>query len=153
MLTVLLMTSAVVPAAESSQPFNRVRSTYGVTIGTPAAINLSVGRYFSDKYGARLSGGYFPGREDRYAAGVQVNLMTKLTETKNSLLDASIMAGYTELTGCGEDIKYWRFVGVAAGGKWKSLIAEIGLTIGNGSYPNPQASLQLGVVFYAGRRE
>jgi len=150
-LAAILPFCSAAPAAENGRPFEPVRATYGATFGTPAALNLSLGRYFSDKYGVRLSGGYFDGRGERYATGLQINILYKAAETRHGLLDLSLMAGYAEIRSCSNKPKYWRYMGGAVAGKWRFLFAEIGLSVGNGDYPNPQATLQFGFILFTER--
>ncbi len=140
--------------AQTEDQMSPVRSTYGITLGTPAGLNLTTSQYVGSKLGLRLSGGYWPARWDGFLAGVQLGICWKLRERCSSLLDAAITCGYDEINHGRsiEDDNFWRFVGLAGSYKWRSFFIEGGLTVGTGTYPNPQGILQVGLIIKTFRR-
>ncbi|MCP4684891.1 MAG: hypothetical protein GY867_05510 [bacterium] len=86
--------------------------------------------------------------------GGQLGLLWKLKEQGNSILDAGLVGGYTEIIyECStKEDKLWRYVGLAGSYKWRSFFIEGSLTAGSGTYSNPQGLLQVGFVFKTSRR-
>ena len=114
---------------------------FGMTIGTPAALNLVWGYYF-ENYGIRCSGLYLD-----TVSGIQLNALRKLKETPNFLQNASILAG-SAFTINNEDRieKYWNYIGVGYDLNWYGFFFELDITVGSGSYSSPQMGLQIGYV-------
>jgi len=141
-------------SAQESADASPIQSCLGITVGTPAGLNLTATQYLGSKLGLRLSGGYLPGHFDSHLSGVQVGFLWKLREEGNSLFDAGIVFGYTEWENgrTAFDDNLWRYAGVAGAYKWKSLFVEGGLTVGSGTFSNPQGVLQVGVIFKTFRR-
>ncbi len=147
-ITLLMLTTASVSAQTTDQA-SPVRSTYGITIGTPAGLNITTSQYFGSKAGLRLTGAYFPSRCGGYLAGGQAGIIWKLKEEGNSLYDVAVVCGYTEIEygrASGED-QIWQYVGITGSYKWRSFFIEGGLSVGSGTYTNPQALLQIGLIF------
>jgi len=149
----LLMISATCLSAQTEDQVSPVRSTYGITVGTPAALNLTTSQYFGSKLGLRLSGGYLPGHCDSHLAGLQLGVCWKLKERSNSLFDAGLVFGYTEIENgrTAMDDELWRYMGVTGSYQWRSFFIEGGLTVGSGTHPNPQGVLQVGFIFKTSR--
>ncbi len=153
---ILLFVCVIMPsstfAAETNQSFRPMQGCIGITFGTPAGLNL-VGTYYGlSGYGARIAGGYFPGDKGQYVGGVQVSFLRKLYEVRDGVVDASLIAGYSESDVEGEFDK-WSYLGVAWDFSWRRFFAETQLTVGTGTFESPQFGFQLGLLLYRERRQ
>lgn len=152
-ISIGVMLSSSVVAAEPDLPYQPIRTAVGLTLGTPAIVNVSASRYVSTDWGVRVSGGYFPGRGKRYMSGLQLGIVRTLKQDRNVLYDASLFFGYLSVNTDESTSCFWRYVGVAGSVRWKSLFCELGLTVGSGTYSNPVGMGQVGVILYTGRKK
>lgn len=129
----------------------RAYPSIGVTLGTPAGINL-IGAYYFGDLGLRASIGYWGS-----IYGAQVNLTRNLSTSGNVTHNVSIGAGYMylrihrtnfdawEVTEH-DDISEWRYLCATYALNWSGFFAEIGVSVGSGTFSNPQLLFQIGYV-------
>ena len=150
-IKVIVLILIAVPAlsANAIEKSGAIKSTYGITIPMPGGVNLVTTQYLGPRIGVRLTGGYLPARDGGHLAGGQVGLVWKAKEWGSSLADIGLIGGYSEIDrGCPCSLDdYWRYGGAAGSYKWRAFFVEGGLTFGSGTYSNPQAVLQIGVIF------
>jgi hypothetical protein len=137
--------------ADDLRYYRPVRSNFGLALGTPAGVNLFVSYYSAVGIGWRGSGFFVPGSKDRHLGGFQFNLLWKLSEGSDFIVDASFVAGYYSYK-TDEKTDTWRYGGIATAVRWKALFAEAAITAGDGTFESPQPGFQLGVVLRTERR-
>ncbi|MDH3891128.1 MAG: hypothetical protein OEV49_08580 [candidate division Zixibacteria bacterium] len=152
-LIILVVVFAAQPAASNdTQPEQRIRSTFGLALGSPAGFNFFYTHVNDPSLGFRVSGGFIPNDEGGGTGGLQVNLLRSVRGGRDYSLEESFILEYTSIGGGrGRSAKTWLYIGLAGSIRWKALFLEIGLTAGSGSYTSPQAVLQLGVVLHTSR--
>jgi hypothetical protein len=156
-LIVLAAGSVLAADTTAAAPFRSAKSTVGITLGTPAAINVFGTYYFNDNYGLRVSGGFLPSIDDPYIWGAQLNLLYRWHETEHGIAEASILFGTAELERNYWEFDSWRYFGISLSGRWLFLFGEAGLTyFSRSSNPNNEHNgrallLQVGVVLFTVR--
>lgn len=147
-IIMLLVLAGTISGAESVPGSREIRTYGGVSVGTPAGLNVFLTQYVTQKAGFRISGGFVPGRcGDVY--GVQAGPVFKWKEHGNTLWEFAVFVGYAEGVpdpGCSLDPYVWRYVGGAMALKWRRLFVELGWSAGTGSFSSPQLVVQLGLV-------
>ncbi|MFZ1729990.1 MAG: hypothetical protein WBQ23_02215 [Bacteroidota bacterium] len=118
----------------------------GVNIGTPAGINLAMGKWFGI-VGARLSGMYFGDQ----LAGLQGNIGFKLSDNRkrSHVLAAIFGASHLEenyRTSQQRSLE-WTFVGAVYELNLRGFFVQGGLTVGSGDFSSPQAFFQIGYMY------
>ncbi len=124
---------------------NEGYSSFGITMGTPAAINLLYSYQPLSLLNLRIQGGYIG-----TAYGIQANIGINLSKSNSFEQNLSICAGYSYLTpekSYPKKTYKWTYTGICYNFNWGGFFTELGLAIGNGDYPNPQLMFQLGYVY------
>ena len=108
----------------------------GITLGTPAGLNIVVGYYFNN-LGTQVSGLYLPGLYTTLY-GTQLNLLYKIGDYFNFLHNFAVLGGFS----CVEEkfkgnvsIIQWNYGGIGYNLNWY------------GFYPSPQLGLQIGYIY------
>lgn len=125
---------------EESNRFKRSYPIFGATVGTPAGINLSIG-YTWPVLGFQLSGLYLGN-----IYGAQLNILFKLSETKNFSHALFLGGGFSQVTGMGGYDFSWYYGAAGYNLNFFGIFAELGLSVGTGTFKNPQLTFQLGYV-------
>lgn len=119
----------------------------GVNLGTPAAFNFLIGRWFSP-VGISISGMKL-GKTN----GLQGNFRFKLADRENICHSLALIMGVSNLENKGNqknkdgkipEVLKWSYYGLAYNMNWNGFWAEIGLSGGNGDYTSPQLLFQIG---------
>ena len=154
-IVTVLVLAATVAEAETPMDWSlqRTSSLFTLTFGTPAALNWGYTWFVSEKRGYGVYGGYLEGYSNSWVVGIQVNTLWRLHETRNSLLMGAAMIGTSQLHNNLEETDDWNYVGVGLSARWQFFFAETGLSVGTGTYANPQMLLQLGFVLHTGREK
>ena len=132
----------------------RVKASYpllGISIGSPAGVQIMSGYYFKG-FGIRASAGYI-GR----LYGGQINFMLNLKKHENFTSNLSLIAGYSHFDlgeqtdpfgfRIGEDIREWRYGGITWDANWSGFFLEAGLSAGSGDFHTPQIVFQIGYLY------
>jgi hypothetical protein len=135
---------------DKDQGYKSTMTEFGGTFGTPAVINLVFGKHF-DKYMVKASGMYLGST----AKGIQLELGLKLSEFKNTYHAISLVGGYsyiknkqTSLYGYEQyQVSEWMYGGIVYNLNTNGFYLQPGLSIGSGSYNNPQIMIQIGYVY------
>lgn len=126
----------------------------GASIGTPGALHIA-GAYDIRRFGMRVSAGWIG-----TAYGAQCALGYKLRSEDHLSHEVGILVGvsHIDLENTIEDIQNgqfvvedniydWLYAGVAYTLHLSGIFAEIGLSVGQGTFSNPQLVGQLGYLF------
>ncbi len=115
----------------------------GISLLTPGGVNIVVGKDFG-KFGARLAAGYIG-----TAAGIQGNFLFNLSRSKsfNSHLSVGVGSSVIGTSNRYSSSSTWTYIGGFYDLNYGGFFLETGLSIGSGSYSNPQLMLQLGYVY------
>jgi hypothetical protein len=130
----------------------RSYASLGVTLGTPAGIHALGGYYFGD-IGLRAHAGYWGG-----LYGGQISLVRNLSQGDRMTHSLSLGAGYSHITlqhsrfvawGVEEytTTDEWKYVSAAYSVNWHGFFLELGLSVGSGTFSNPQLMGQIGYVY------
>lgn len=120
-------------------------SSFGLTVGTPAALNIVYSYQSQSLLNFRIQGGIWGP-----ANGIQANIGFNLSKSESFEHNLSICGGYSQLTdqkSFGDRIYEWTYTGVCYNFNWGGFFTELGLTVGEGNFSNPQLMLQLGYVY------
>lgn len=137
--------------SESFYQYKNTSSEFGVTFGTPAALNLVIAKHF-DKLMLKASGFYL----GNVAKGLQIEFGYKLSEFARTYHAISLVGGLSELRakqvsifGGGESYvqQNWNYVGIAYNLNTNGFYLQTGLSVGEGDFDNPQFMLQIGYVY------
>ena len=116
---------------------------FGPTFLFPGGINLLFGYHFST-FAVRGEFGFFPVENAMY--GLQVNIMYNLFRNKSFEHNVSLAGGFSHQDSYYTD-KEWTYIGFMYDFNIYGFFMEIGLTLGSGTYTNPQLGGQLGYVY------
>lgn len=138
---------SIAPARVSEQQQDYY-TTFGLTLGTPAGVNLNLGRYF-DQFGLRLSGGYWG-----TLGGIDLNAMSLLNRGSSFTHELFVGCGYLSIEeevhdgfwGYYTRVRDWLYLEGGWSCNWSGFFGLIGLSVGSGSFRSPQLVLQIGYV-------
>ncbi len=108
----------------------------GVTLLTPAGLNLVYGHWFGD-FGLRFSGAYFGG-----LAGLEIDALHRLSINEN--VNHSLFWALGSLV---VDNNNWNYLGFGWLMNLSGFFVQAGLSIGAGDYSSPQLIAQIGYVY------
>lgn len=144
---------SIVESASAPEHLGKqVYPLFGITLGTPAGLQLVGGEYFNG-FGIRASAGYL-GK----IYGAQINFVKNISKSQNFSSNLSVFAGYshmefrTTMTYNGlfyssvPIVDHWTYGGLAFDLNWGGFFLEAGLSLGSGTFSNPQLGLQIGYV-------
>ncbi|PLX33274.1 MAG: hypothetical protein C0600_00735 [Ignavibacteria bacterium] len=124
----------------------------GLNFGTPAGLNIAVGRWFGP-LGARLSGMVY----GSLLSGAQLNLGVKLSDNHNRshVLAATVGAlsleeedaYWSPYYGFSSRTRSWTYIGAVYELNLHGFFLQAGLSVGDGDFSNPQILLQLGYMY------
>lgn len=127
----------------------------GITALTPAGINL-VGGYYGSTFGVRACAGYLGA-----IGGLQGNFVFNVVRSRRYTGNITVMFGYMSLTTTSHYVstfgpygarydsdltRTWSYFGAGYEFNWGGFFLEPALSIGSGSFSNPQLLLQIGYV-------
>ncbi len=113
-------------------------TNFGVSLGTPSLANFVVK---TDKLGIPLllSGGYWGDKVSGIEAGFG------FYQNNDSFFhSAQVITGYSAINRNEGNTKRWTYVGVSTTFKKGGFFIEPGLSVGSGTYSNPQLMIQIG---------
>lgn len=127
-------------------------SEFGGVFGTPAGLNFVVGAHWP-AIGVRLSGAYW----GHALSGIQVGIPYTFASNANTTHSVGLIAGTsflslptTQMTYYGTTTtytdNYWTSVGAAYDLNAGGFALQVGLTVGTGTFHNPQIAFQIGYV-------
>lgn len=120
-------------------------SSLGLTLLQPGGLNILYGYQFENGMMFRLECGYFS-----TMSGAQANVGYTLRRSESFEHSFSIAAGFSEMTlkGSWDNKHYdWAYAGLTYNLNWNGFFVEIGMTVGEGDFTNPQLLLQFGYVY------
>ena len=111
----------------------------GGALGTPGVLNLILGYQFNNSFGNKLSFGGFYGEDPVF--GLQINAMFNIIKRPSVEQNISLGFGWSQIE------HSWLYTGIFYDINIYGVYSELGLTIGDGIYSNPQLFFQLGYVY------
>ncbi|MEZ4785749.1 MAG: hypothetical protein R3F28_16935 [Candidatus Kapaibacterium sp.] len=143
--SMMIVPRRVVRIIDYSQRFEKASAGFwslGAVVGTPGAINLVVGRHFDQDWGVRLTGGYIDDMR-----GIQCDLLGLVGENSSGSLRHSLGLGVgTFKIREGSSWENWTYVMGGYNLNWWGFNVDIGLSVGSGSFSNPQMQGGIGYV-------
>lgn len=120
-------------------PTSKTKTRYevGLTVGTPARIQPSLGVNLTKKFGLRVSGMAIPS-----ANGIQFNVFYHLKD--NWSIGSAF--GYSSIDDSSPNQK-WTYAGLFSSLNLHGFYVESGLSWGKGDYTSPQMLIQVGYVY------
>lgn len=116
----------------------------GLTFGLPSGFNIDLGYHFNP-FGIQVTGLCLAASTDMTLYGIQVSFMYKIYEDEFFLHGISLITGYSAIKYSNINSR-WAFGGVTYFLNWGIFYLDVGLTIGSGSYSNPQFYAQIGIL-------
>lgn len=153
----LLLSLLILPCCSSmgdelAPNMRPVKSAFGVTLGTPGALNLLFYQYLSNNIGVRLSGGYLESDNRNSVGGLQIGVVRRFDDQPPFEQDFSFVVGHFEFNE-GGDMTKWDYFSSNYSLLWGSFYLETGLSVGAGDFSSPQLLLQFGYIFAKSRRK
>ncbi len=140
--------------SESFYQYKKTSAELGVTLGTPAVLNLVLGKHF-DNLMVKASGFYL-GSD---AKGIQFEIGYKLAEFARTYHAINIAGGFSEMRTtsstlndtdnelCPSKLYKWNYIGIVYNLNTNGFYLQSGLSIGEGDYISPQFMFQIGYVY------
>ncbi len=134
--------------SESFYQYKKTSAELGVTIGTPASLNLVAGKHFENTM-IKASGFYL----GDISKGIQLELGYKLAEFARTYHAINIVAGVAELRESNAKYinnyiyKSWQYIGVVYNLNTNGFYLQTGLSHSYGDFSSPQLLLQIGYVY------
>lgn len=138
---------SIVYNAENPEDPNHGYWAFGGTLGTPAALNLVLARNFNRNWGIRFSGMFY-GK----IRGLQIDGMRRIGGSGSFSHNVHVGLGSSQLgvdtytsTGYYRE-STWNYVTGGYDLNWGGFQFAVGLSVGSGTFTNPQLLLQIGYV-------
>ncbi len=134
--------------SESFYQYKKTSAELGVTLGTPAGLNVVGAKHF-DNLMVKASGFYL----GKNAKGIQFEIGYKLAEFARTYHAINIVAGVAELRESNAKYinnyiyKSWQYLGVVYNLNTNGFYLQTGLSHSYGDFPSPQFLLQIGYVY------
>ncbi|HPI19980.1 MAG TPA: hypothetical protein PKY56_06375 [Candidatus Kapabacteria bacterium] len=133
--------------AANNENLKKNYTEFGANFGTPAVFNIVLG-FHSEKFGIRFSGMYLGS-----SYGIQASLPLKFYESKDVYHAIALALGFSHIE-TEETVLYykytrareWTYFSLSYNLNLYGFFLEGGLSVGDGSYSNPQLMFQIGYV-------
>ncbi|MFA7327522.1 MAG: hypothetical protein WC121_12705 [Candidatus Kapaibacterium sp.] len=151
-LTLLLVTTTNIQSqteykivnVKSNEQKQYLSSEFGIVIGTPATFNLNYAKHFDD-FLVKISGLYL----GNYQGG-QLDLGYKFAHSRRTYHAVTIGGGLarfpreTEIYRVPLSDRKWNYGSISYLMNTKGFLMSVGLSAGEGDFPNPQLIFQIG---------